>query len=230
MGLRNSWRPFVAPHHSIPVMSMLGGGSPPIPGEISRAHGGVLVLDELLEFHSYVRESLREPIESKSITISRRGVSCQFPANFLLMATTNLCPCGDYVPQRPTRCRFPLARCRSYLDKMSGPLLDRFSIISFSHQWRGEFEVSLSKIGENIRRAREFGKRSRGQTLNNSELDLRTLEGFIDDFTLKNLLPSFEDSHRRKLAMLQVARSLADMEEQEEVSMKIIKESFRYVS
>ena len=150
MGQQENWRPFVAPHHSIPVMSMVGGGSPPVPGEISRAHGGVLLLDELLEFHSYVRESLREPIESQKITVARRGVICQFPADFLLLATTNLCPCGDYVPKKPTRCRFSLARCRSYLDKISGPFLDRFSILSFSHRWRGDFKVSSKEIRENI--------------------------------------------------------------------------------
>lgn len=225
MGLQETWRPLVAPHHSIPVMSMVGGGSPPVPGEVSRAHGGVLLLDEFLEFHPYVRESLREPIESKLMTVSRRGVICQFLAHFVLMATSNLCPCGDYVPRKPTRCLLTLSRCRSYLDKMSGPLLDRFSILSFSHQWKGDFDVSLKEIRENIIKAREFAYQSRKQTINNSELDLKNLEESVDDFTLKNLLPDFGGSHRRKLALLQVARSLADLKEQKELTMKTLNEA-----
>ena len=225
MGVKEPWRPFVAPHHSIPVMSMLGGGSPPIPGEISRAHGGVLALDEFLEFHPYVRESLREPIEKKSITVSRRGLIRQFPADFLLLATTNLCPCGDYVPQRPTRCRLPLGRCRSHMDKMSGPLLDRFAILAFSHQWEGAFEVSLKDIRENIKSARGFAMESRGQKCHNSQLKLEELEVFVDDFTRENLLPGFEGSHRRKLFMLQIARSLADLEEQEVISQGTLREA-----
>ena len=225
MGLQERWRPWVAPHHSIPVMSMVGGGSPPTPGEISRAHGGVLLLDELLEFHPYVRESLREPIESKSITVSRRGVICQFPADFLLIATSNLCPCGEYIPQKPTRCRLTLTRCRSYLDKMSGPFLDRFSILSFSYRWKREFSVSLEEIRESIIKAREFAHKNRGQTVNNSELSLKSLETFIDDFALQNLLPFFEGSHRRKQALFQVARTLADLKQEESLPMEVINEA-----
>ena len=222
MGIQEVWRPMVAPHHSIPVMSMVGGGSPPIPGEISRAHGGVLFLDELLEFHPYVRESLREPVETKSITVSRRGVICHFPADFLLIAASNLCPCGEYVPQKPTRCRFTLARCQSYLDKMSGPFLDRFSILAFSQQWKGEFDVPLKDIRENIVRAQEFVRRTRGQEVKNSELDPKDIEPFMDSFMLKNLLPSFEESHRRRRALFQVARSLADLKGQEEITRETL--------
>lgn len=225
MGLQEEWRPFVAPHHSIPLMSMLGGGSPPVPGEISRAHGGILLLDELLEFHSYVRESLREPIESQSITVARRGAICHFPADFLLIATTNLCPCGDYIPQKPTHCHHTLTRCRSYLDKMSGPLLDRFAIISFSHRWRGDFKISLKEIREDIIKASEFSERTRRQSVKNSKLGLKELEGFVDEFVRENLLPHFSGSHRRKLAVFQVARSLADLAEQEGIDSKILNQA-----
>ncbi len=225
MGLQESWRPLVVPHHSIPVMSMVGGGSPPVPGEISRAHGGVLLLDEFLEFHTYVRESLREPMESKNITVARRGQICHFPANFILMATTNLCPCGNYVPANPTRCHFTISRCRSYLDKLSGPLLDRFAILAMSHQWKGDLIVPIKEIRERVAQAQDFARKTRGQISPNADLDIKSLETFVDKFVIENLLPSFEGSQRRKKALFQVARSLADLKKQEKIPMETLNEA-----
>ena len=161
----------------------------------------------------------------KTSLFQEGGVICQFPADFVLIATSNLCPCGDYVPHKPTRCHLTLARCRSYLDKMSGPLLDRFSILSFSHQWKGEFNTSLKEIGERIAKAQEFAHQTREQIINNSELDLKSIEVFIDNFVLDNLLPNFEGSHRRKLAVFQVARSMADLKEQRDITVETLNEA-----
>src|SRR5207247_8415644 len=91
-----SWRPLVNPHHTTPTLSLIGGGGHPRPGEITRAHGGVLLLDEYLEFDIHIQEALREPLDSGRITISRNSEVAIFPCEFLLLATTNLCKCGHY--------------------------------------------------------------------------------------------------------------------------------------
>ena len=124
-GLNPRWRPFVAPHHSATSISVIGGGLPPEPGEITRAHGGILYLDEFLEFDNEVKEALREPVEKHEIRISRKGTSIVFPARILLLATSNLCPCGDLVPGGRTSCSYSLFKCRSYMNRLSGPMLDR---------------------------------------------------------------------------------------------------------
>ena len=98
--------PFIAPHHSTPPLSMIGGGSPLFMGEISKAHSGILFLDEYLEFQYKVQEALREPIEKGEICISRKGNGMFFPARFMLVAATNLCPCGSYIPGENFSCSY----------------------------------------------------------------------------------------------------------------------------
>ncbi|RYZ76172.1 MAG: competence protein ComM, partial [Proteobacteria bacterium] len=95
-----NWRPILRPHHSITPLAMIGGGASLWPGEITRAHAGVLIMDELLEFHPEIQESLREPVESGSISLVRAGASRTYPARVLLLATTNLCACGNFVPRK----------------------------------------------------------------------------------------------------------------------------------
>ncbi len=120
-------RPFRAPHPSITAAGLLGGGSPPQPGEISFAHGGVLFLDEFSEFRAEVREALRQPVESGEIRISRSGHRYRFPCRFLLLAATNPCPCGNAGhPRKVCRCSPPLLE--RFSRKFSGPLLDRIDL------------------------------------------------------------------------------------------------------
>jgi magnesium chelatase family protein len=121
-------RPFRAPHHTASAAALVGGGSDPRPGEASRAHNGVLFLDELPEFSRHVLEVLREPLESGALTISRVGRQAEFPANFQLVAAMNPCPCG-YLGDVGGDCRCSADRVSQYRGRISGPLLDRIDIL-----------------------------------------------------------------------------------------------------
>ena len=218
------WRPFVSPHHSTPPLSMIGGGSPPFLGEISRAHGGLLFLDEYLEFSPQVQEALREPMEKGEIFISRKGESVRFPARFILIAATNLCPCGSYIPGNQPPCAYSLRRCRSKLEKLSGPMLDRFDIMMLSSFWRGPLEVSMKEIQDKVKTAR-LQRKKRSQKTPNSRLSLEELEASIDPFILKNLMPSALSSKRRHMALLKTGRTLADLEGEEKVTAQHIEKA-----
>lgn len=210
-------RPFVAPHHSTPNISMIGGGSPPLPGEITRAHNGVLFLDELLEFSSTVKESLREPIQEGKISVSRRGERKEFPAEFILLAASNLCPCGSLVPGRMNGCRFSLIRCRSYTERLSGPLADRFSIMSYSHTWKKHQELSLKEIKKRVSSARAFALSSRGQKLSNEKVEFSMIQSTMNPLVAKSQVAEVVGSRRRSQSLLRVARSLADLEASAEI-------------
>ena len=205
-------RPLISPHHSSTEIALLGGGVPPYPGEITRAQHGVLVLDEFLEFEHAVKESLREPIEKHEITVSRAGAKVTFPADFLLVGTSNLCPCGDYSPVKPVACGHHSTYCKSYYKRLSGPLLDRFEIVAFSHDWGDKQKVPFKDIRKKVREAQEFAKISRGQDKMNSRLNLKECEEGLSSFVRKHLLPEHMSSHRRLLALYRVARTFADLE------------------
>lgn len=224
-GKVSNWRPMVSPHHSTPALSMIGCGYPPQPGEITRANGGTLILDEFLEFASQSQEALREPLETGEIFVSRRGKSCKFPAKFQLIATSNLCKCGDLVPNKIINCSYSLARCRSYLEKLSGPLLDRFSILSFTHKWKAKgsnlslFDASVNKgkptsveaVFCKVEKIRSFIKTTRPlQETVNHFLPAEVIIKDVDMFYYQNCMPIFK-SYRRELAFLRVARSYADL-------------------
>ena len=219
-----SWRPFVYPHHSTPLLSMVGGGFPPFMGEVSKAHGGILFLDEYLEFKSAVQEALREPIERGEICISRRGEGVFFPANFMLVAATNLCPCGHYIPDQPIPCSYSLRRCRSRLEKLSGPMLDRFDIFSLSSSWKGPLTVSLEDILKDVSQSHEI-KQSRKQKVTNSRLTWSDFEKETDPFILKNILPEYVSSYRRKTAILRVARTISDLSGNKDITIKDVESS-----
>ena len=225
MGRDLTWRPFVNPHHSATPLSMIGGGYPLFFGEITKAHGGVLFMDEYLEFHPRVQEALREPMEKGEICIARKGQSEKFPARFLLVAATNLCPCGDLVPGKPVQCSYSLRRCFSRLDRLSGPMLDRFDVLAFSTQWRkGALCVPLKDIYQRVLKADEF-RRKRKQTKLNARLSLCEVESLVSDFLKQTQLSTGLPSKRRRTAVLKTARTLADLSGDIEIQARHIEQA-----
>ena len=226
IGQELKWRPFVRPHHSTTSLSMIGGGYPLFCGEITRAHGGILFMDEYLEFHSRVQEALREPVEKGEICITRRGQSDKFPARFLLVAATNLCPCGDLVPGKAAQCAYSLRRCFSHLDRLNGPMLDRFDILVFSSQWKkGKLSVALKDIHKRVIKAFNFRCKKRKQKEVNARLSLQELESSLSSFLRETQLSTGVSSKRRKKAILKVARTLADLDEEMEITAQYIEQA-----
>ena len=214
------WRPLIQTHQSSTSASLLGGGNPPRKGDISRAHGGTLILDEFLLFTCTAQEALHLPMEKDLIYLSRGGKRLAFPCQVLVLATSTLCPCGKYHPFHQKRlCSYTLARCRSYRNRLSSSLLDRFALIILTHSWQKE-EKNLSgqELLEKIERAQTFSqKRNGNKTIKpNSRLSLKELQFYIRPILWKNALPE-TSSQRRLLFVLQVARSLADLEASEEI-------------
>ncbi len=223
MNVSQKWRTFINPHHSTTPLSMIGGGSPLFLGEISKAHGGLLFLDEYLEFHPKVQEALREPMEKGKIRLVRKGQCQVFPSRFILVATSNLCPCGDYEPNKPVKCAYSLKRCQSYLDRLSGPMMDRFDLLAFSNNWKGERKISLKSIYKEVKKAHFFCLNKRNQEISNSQLELKELENMIGK-DISTLLPK-SPSHRRKRALLRVARTLSDLKQETKISPESVQQA-----
>lgn len=206
------WRPSVQPHHSSTPLAMIGGGKPPRPGEISLAHGGALLLDELLEFHPTVQNALREPMEKGFIYVSRCGERQVYPAKALFLATTNLCRCGRFHPQKPQRCRCSSMQLRRYLERLSGPFIDRFAIFYLMNHSKGSNNVSLKQIFADVKVAQNFAQKQRGHLAVNNDLTESFLLEQLDPSVDRDWIP-FTQSRRRRWSLLRVARTLADMAE-----------------
>ena len=212
-GSPSAWRPLIKPHHTTPKISMIGGGSVPMAGEISRAHGGVLLLDEFLEFPTAVQEALREPFEERLIRVARSGKVQIFPAGGLIVGTTNLCPCGDKVPgaTEVRSCRFSRLRCHSYSQRLSGPLLDRFELLVFL----GRLErptIPWELVRDNIDRAVAFKADRSGCTAKAAAEE--SVEPLVE-----TQLAQMRGSERRRLATLRVARTIADLRGSSSISL-----------
>jgi magnesium chelatase family protein len=216
-GSDGAWRPVVRPHHSITPLAMIGGGGQLWSGEISRAHSGVLLMDELLEFHAEIQESLREPMETGAITITRSGHSKTFPSRFLTLATTNLCECGQYVPgaRAGNNCRCTRAQRRRSMARLTGPFADRFAILAYSDGWLAAngSERTAYEIGNRVARAIEFRSLSRGQAVANSFAKPAEIEATLTGFQQVMVHDAFADgsSLRRRDSVLRLARTLADL-------------------
>lgn len=204
----DGWRPWIAPHHSASALSLIGGGVPPRRGEISRANGGILFLDELLEFPRAAQEALREPVESGVIRVARGSRSKTFPAKLQLIATTNLCPCGRWEPGARRDCGRSNQRCHSTLEKISGPFFDRFEMLVFTSDLRGERTVTGNEILVRVEKAREF------RSCRRDDPDPWT---WVEEPWRTELRASPSGSERRKRSTLRVARAVADLKGSERI-------------
>ena len=227
-------RPFRAPHHTATAASLVGGGSEPRPGEISRAHNGVLFLDELPEFSRSVLEVLREPIEAGRITISRASRQTDFPARFQLVAAMNPCPCG-YLGDLAADCGCSAERVAAYRARISGPLLDRIDLhVTVGRPprelLRGPIEQAESsmEVRERVAAARE--RQLERQGVSNAMLSGADLEKFCDlDETgwalLDRAADKFAFSVRSYQRVLKVSRTIADLHGAERITPPQIAEA-----
>ncbi len=210
-------RPKIKPHHTTPTQSLIGGGSSPSFGEIGRAHLGLMILDELLEFSPTVINALRGPLEEGMVRLARGRQVLTSKCQSLVVATTNLCPCGIWTPGHVGRCRYSLRKCRSYSEKLAGPVLDRFAILAFVKASNKGPAVSLSGIHEKLKTVRQWQKQhhqncSKLRQTPNQFLTEGEINQGMDRLAKTFLIPSTGSSHRRRLALLRVARSIADLE------------------
>ncbi len=153
--------PVLTPHHSLTPAAFLGGGAAMYAGEIEKVSDGVLILDELLEFDHKILESLREPMTGQVLRIARAGAVKEIQPSFQVIATTNFCPCGKWIPQnlKMLTCRFSVQKCKGYLNKLSGPLVDRFSIIYFFKTKSGDRNINSDQILQRIKQYQDQNNR-----------------------------------------------------------------------
>ena len=214
-------RPFRAPHHTASGVALVGGGSPPRPGEISLAHRGILFLDELPEFNRHVLEALREPLESGTITISRAARQAEFPAKFQLIAAMNPCPCG-HLGNPNDKCRCTPEQIKRYRGKISGPLLDRIDMhIEVPPLPQGllssvmpQTERKSSEMQSEVEQARRLQLERSGKL--NAELSGKELEQVCqlkaaDRVLLEKAINQLGLSARAYHRILRVARTVADL-------------------
>lgn len=236
-----SKRPFRDPHHTISQVALVGGGSFPQPGDISLAHNGVLFLDELPEFNRSVLEVLRQPLEDRSITISRVKWSITYPASFMFVASMNPCPCGYY--NHPTKaCVCNPGQVQKYLNKISGPLLDRIDIqieivpVPFEKISDKRQAESSIAIRERVIKARQIQeKRFTDHTgvYCNAQMTSKLLATYArpDDkglTLLKNAMERLNLSARAYDRILKVSRTIADLEESETIQPSHLAEAISY--
>ncbi len=236
-------RPFRSPHHSISDIALVGGGGNPQPGEISLAHNGILFLDELPEFKRNVLEVMRQPMEDRKVTISRARISVDFPSSFMLVASINPCPCGFY--NHPDReCVCPPGAVQKYLNKISGPLLDRIDLhvevtpVPFSDLADQRQEESSAQIRRRVIAAREVQARRYGQQPGiycNAQMSSKLLRKvcLIDAAgrqLLKNAMEKLHLSARAYDRILKVSRTIADLAGSENIQPSHLAEAIQYRS
>jgi magnesium chelatase family protein len=229
-----SERPFRAPHHTISVAGLVGGGSPPRPGEISLANHGVLWLDELPEFTRSALEALRQPLEDGEVSVVRASGAAVLPARFMLVAAMNPCPCGHAMDPDPTRCRCTLIAKENYLRRVSGPILDRFDLHIEAGALRPQ-ELSAAPAGptsaecrEQVEKARAV-QRKRGVHCN-ADLRGRALREMCDPTeAARGILGGLMEMHRLSARahdrILKLARTIGDLEGHQRVEAGDVQEA-----
>jgi magnesium chelatase family protein len=236
-------RPYRAPHHTISDVALVGGGGNPQPGEISLSHNGVLFLDELPEFKRTVLEVMRQPMEERRVTISRAKISIEFPANFMLVASMNPCPCGYYNhPERECVCGPGVVQ--RYLSKVSGPLLDRIDLhvevvpVSFDEMTAQRKSETSDEIRERVVRAREMQSirfKDQENIYCNAMMPSNMVKQIcvINDAGVKLLKTAMERlglSARAYDRILKVSRTIADLAGSENIKVEYLAEAIQYRS
>lgn len=233
-------RPFRSPHHSASAISLVGGGSYPRPGEISLAHRGVLFLDEFLEFPRQVLDHLREPLEEGTITISRAQGAVSFPARFILIASQNPCPCG-FATDTEKECSCSPVNIARYRKKLSGPLLDRIDLhvevprVSIENLTNSELNESSASIQKRVEKARDkqTARFKNTSCITNNELPQKDIDKFcrLNSSSKKLMHQASEQmqlSARAYFRTLKVARTIADLEQSDEIKTEHVAEALQY--
>ncbi len=236
-------RPFRSPHHTISNVAMVGGGTFPQPGEISLAHNGVLFLDELPEFNRSVLEVMRQPLEDRKINISRARFTVEYPASFMLVASMNPCPCGYY--NHPDRaCLCSAGAVQKYMNRISGPLLDRIDIqieitpVPFEKISERQPSESSAAIRERVIKARSIQEKRFSEhdgIYCNAQMNSRLLHQYaIPDAKglaiLKTAMQRLNLSARAYDRILKVSRTIADLEHSEHIEVSHLAEAIQYRS
>lgn len=234
-------RPFRSPHHTTSNVAMVGGGQWPKPGEISLSHRGVLFLDEFPEFPRSVLEALRQPLEDGMVTVSRAAGSLTFPAEFLLVAAQNPCPCG-YLSDPEKRCVCAPSQIIRYQNKVSGPLLDRIDIhievprVKYEKLASDKVAEESSKIKGRVNSARQKQNerfKGKGKLKSNAEMGSKDIKEYcvLDDSAEKLIgtaVESMKLSARSYHRILKIARTIADLENSENILPNHIAEALQY--
>lgn len=233
-------RPFRHPHHSISSAGLTGGGSFPKPGEVSLAHNGVLFLDELPEFPRNILDMLRQPLEDKNVTISRANATLTFPCDYILLSAMNPCPCG-YLGDPEKECICTASSVIKYRSKVSGPIMDRIDMQVEMPPLSYE-ELNFSKRGESSKKIRsrvlvartmQLERFSNSQTKYNSNMHHKEVEKYCTlkkegHQLLSNVLQKFRLSGRAHDSILKVSRTIADLEQSENIETWHLAEAVNY--
>jgi len=236
-------RPFRSPHHTISDVALVGGGSIPQPGEISLAHNGVLFLDELPEFKRTVLEVMRQPLEDRVVTVSRARQSVEYPASFMLVASMNPCPCGYHNhPEKDCVCAQGVVQ--KYLNRISGPLLDRIDIhvevtpVAFSELTQEHLSEKSEKVRDRVIKARDVQEKrfKENEAIHcNAQMSSKVLKQICKiDEEGKDMLKRATDrlglSARAFDRILKVARTIADLEGSKDITSAHLAEAIQYRS
>jgi len=238
-----SRRPFRAPHHTISDIALVGGGSFPQPGEISLAHNGVLFMDELPEFRRTVLEVMRQPLEERKVTISRARFTVEYPANFMLIASMNPCPCGFYNhPEKDCVCTPD--QVKRYLNKISGPLLDRIDLhvevtpVSFDEMASIKRNESSGEIRDRVVRARSI-QTKRFEKEKSIHCNAMMLPKMVKEICkvnstgmqlLRTAMEKLDLSARAYNRILKVSRTIADLDGKKDIGIDHLSEAIQYRS
>ena len=235
-------RPFRTPHHTATIPALVGGGHKAKPGEVSLANHGVLFLDEVPEYKRAALETLRQPLEDGEITVTRVQQTVKYPANFMLIGSMNPCPCGNFGSKKQICTCTPQA-IRHYLNRLSGPLLDRIDIqvevdsVEFADLRSQEAEEKSEVVKERVMKAREVQRKrfTRGKVFTNSDMNNRLIKQYCKipaeaEAMMETAFRKLALSARASFRILKVARTIADLEGKENIETAHVAEAIQYRS